>query len=374
MLRSTFIKICIGQIQVIMLLCFTHSLYARTIRIAILDNPLPKWTSSQYQKYYMNGVQIGINEAKNYGIYYQTKVFTYKYPAINIFPVVKKIESWNPDVVIGPRVSEDFLLLKNQFKNTLVLSPYATSNSVYSMPSNFYSLAVSASFSAGMMGKYIKNSFKPNIVYIFTDVACKTCADFAKSLTLYLVNNGISYTNIKFIDDNILNKKIDYKDIFKNYSLKDAIVLNCTGYSAGLLIAEISNSIKQQNIYYFGGDGWGTYRDWDIAKIDTKYKYHAIRITPKSINSNDNGVKTFIIQYKKLYSSSPDAISYITYNTIQSITDAVENYNCSLANERANVLCSYESAAKSSVQWHRPVTHEIYEMKRDYESFIGDIK
>jgi hypothetical protein len=114
--------------------------------------------------------------------------------------------------VIGPRVSEHFLLLKNQFKNALVLSPYATATEVYKLPDNFYTLSVSAEYSADKTFEYMQ-TFKPNRVFIFNDLECKTCADFGIALKNQLLLAGIKVVNVDFVGDNLKTRQIQYKKI-----------------------------------------------------------------------------------------------------------------------------------------------------------------
>ncbi len=123
-----------------------------------------------------------------------------------------------------------------------------------------------------------------------------------------------------------------------------------------------------------GGDSWGTYKDWDVAKIGTMYPYRALRITPKVVNINSKVVKKFNIAYLKQYKESPDAISYVTYNTLQSITDAMLGYNCHYIKIDDNILCSYKLAILKNVQWYRPIIHEVYEMTKHKDVFITDIE
>lgn len=356
-------------------ICMLHMTvaYSQTIKVAIVDDLVPKWASETYQMYYLNGIQVATDQAQKVDIKYQIKTFFYSDPAVNILGTINSVKNWQPDIVIGPRFSEHFLLLKSLFNNVLVLSPYATANDLYALPSNFYTLAIPADYSANKMVKYIKLKQKPRTVFIFTDITCKACGDLRNSLNKYLKLNHYSTQTIDFIDDNIINHQLNYLKIFNNYKDGDIIILNTTGYSAGILISEISNSIKRNNIRYLGGDGWGTFKDWDVAKIKTPYTYRAYRVTPKSININDPEVNNFSILYKKKFDEYPDAISYIAFNALNSVTDALAKYNCSIIIARDNILCSYRKAITLNLQWHRPVIHEVYEVKKSNESFIMDI-
>lgn len=354
---------------VISLILWLSNVFATPIKVAIVDNPLAKWTSDKYRVYYMQGLYLAQREAKKLGIDYEFKEFSYEEPAINILKAVKDIKKWQPDIVIGPCASEHFLLLKDQFRDVLVLSPYATATKVYELPKNFYTLAVSSNFSANKTVKYIQ-TFQPKRVFMFTDINCKACIDFADALKKQMNLLHIVNSDVDFIDSNLNLKQINYTNMFKNYKeSSDLVVLNSTGYGAGVLMANISNTVKVP-VTYIGGDSWGTYKDWDIAKINTVYSYRALRVTPEVMSLRNKNVRDFYKRYTRQYHEEPDAISYVVYNTLWSVTDSILKYNCGIVENPSNLLCSYEKAVKQNPQWHRPITHEVYQITKKNESFI----
>jgi hypothetical protein len=359
-------------ILIIGFLLFINNVSASSIKVAVLDNPLAKWTSEKYRQYYLNGLNIAQIEANKLGITYEYKVFSYKEPAINIFSVVQDVKKWHPDIVIGPCASEHFLLLKEVFNSILVLSPYASATDVYKLPNNFYTLAVPAEFSANKTFKYMQK-LKPKHIYVFTDLECKACTDFINSLYRDSSKVKIKTIRVDFINSNLVLNQINYKNILRNYApSSDIVILNCTGYGAGVLMGNISNIIKKY-VTYIGGDSWGTYKDWSVAKIDTPYPYRALRITPMVVDLNSLSVKYFIKLYKKQYQESPDTIAYVMYNTLVSVTHALQKYNCHLIKNSDDVLCSYRSAILKNPRWHRPVVHEVYQITKTKELFITGI-
>ena len=100
------------------------------IKVAILDNfhseILP---SEQYGNYYLQGISIAADSAlKDNHIHVVYKNFTYGTNPLGILQSLSAIKEWHPDLIIGPRSSNQFLLLKNQLNNILVISPYATAS------------------------------------------------------------------------------------------------------------------------------------------------------------------------------------------------------------------------------------------------------
>ena len=348
---------------------------AQSIKVAITDHlTSQKLLTYNYQKYYLEGFDLEVIAAKKLGINYEYKTFFYEDPNVNIFEQVKKIKKWNPDIVVGPTFSSHFLLLKDQFTDTLVLSPYASANAVYQLPKNYYTLTVSATDSAKKSSEYIGQAFKPKTIFIFTDASCTFCVDFTNVFVSALKKKKNRIEQISFINDDIMNKQLDYKKLLKEYSKNDIIMLNTTGYHDELLISEISNSLQKNNVLYVVGDGWDMYNNWDIDNIKTNYTFNIFRVTPKVINPNSQLVKKFSKQYIQLYNNTPNAISFATFNTLNSVSDALKNYNCNLKNIKANILCSYQSAIKKNPGWHRPILHEVYEIKKGNEYFVTDIK
>jgi hypothetical protein len=341
---------------------------AQKIKIAIFEDLVPRWFSNNYQKNYLSGINLEVNAAKKLGINYEYKTF---FSAnTNIFEQVKEIKKWNPDVVIGPTFSTHFLLLKDQFTDILVLSPYASSDAVYEMPKNYYTLTSPATFKV----KNTNKKSKPIVGYIFTEVSCTFCVDFAKIIVAEFKKKNIKINQIEFIDDNLTNKQLDYKTLLKNHHENDIIILNTSGYQDELLISGISNNIKKSKIMYIVGDAWDMYNNWDTDNVKTNYTFNVVRITPKILHEDPATLQKFTKQYFKLYNKTPSAIAFATFNTLNSVSDVLKTYNCHLKNNKANILCSYQTAIKKNPQWHRPNIHEIYKIKIANGYFIIEIK
>ena len=341
---------------------------AQNIKVAILEDLVPRWFSNNYQKNYLSGINLEVQTAKKHGINYKYKTF---FSAnTNIFEQIKEIKKWNPDVVIGPTDSSHFLLLKDQFTDILVLSPYASSDAVFKMPNNYYTLTSPATFKV----KKTSKSSKPIVGYIFTEVSCAFCVDFAKVIVAEFKKKGIEINQINFIDDNLTNKQLDYKTVLKNHHENDIIILNTSGYQDELLISGISHNIKKSKIMYIVGDAWDMYNSPGTDTVKTNYTFNVVRITPKVVHEDRGPLQKFTKQYVQLYNKTPSAIAFSTFNTLNSISDALKNYNCNLKNVKANILCSYQSAIKKNPGWYRPNITEIYKIKIANGFFIIEIK
>lgn len=127
--------------------------YAKeTIKIAIIDNfKYQKYVTTKYKKYYLNGLNLALNQAKSDGLLTTYKIFQYNQDPLSIINIIPDVIKWNPDVIIGPRDSNKFLMLPLYIKDVLTVSPFATSPAVSKMPRNFFSVTLSDSFEARAM-------------------------------------------------------------------------------------------------------------------------------------------------------------------------------------------------------------------------------
>src|SRR5207244_2785794 len=107
----------------------TPSTGAATIRVAVLDAlQSQKFASAKYEEDYFHGLQVAIDELAQAGLNVEVKRFIADKPPTAVLSHAKAIRTWRPDAIIGPRSSNRFLLLRNEFTDTLVLSPMATAD------------------------------------------------------------------------------------------------------------------------------------------------------------------------------------------------------------------------------------------------------
>ena len=93
------------------------------VKVAILDNlQREKLSSEKYQKDYLEGIEAAAKETLGLGLKIEWKTFFYGKEPLAILEKVKDLKKWDHDIVIGPHSSNHFLMLRNEFKDTLVLS------------------------------------------------------------------------------------------------------------------------------------------------------------------------------------------------------------------------------------------------------------
>jgi hypothetical protein len=115
-----------------------------TIKVAILDNfHFQAYITNKFGQRYINGVKLASFNLRKSGYSIKYKTFNYdRTHPLAIFKSINKVKAWHPDVILGPRNSNMFLLTRGAFKRVLVLSAFATSDDVQSMPKNYYSLMI----------------------------------------------------------------------------------------------------------------------------------------------------------------------------------------------------------------------------------------
>ncbi len=159
--------------------CFS----AQKLKIAILDNfKYQNYVTTRYKDYYIEGLKIVQNDAKSDQIDIEYKIFQYNESLLSIYEQIPKLTEWKPDMVIGPRDSNRFLMLSPYFKGLLVLSPFATSISVTSMPNNFFSITLDDSVESKAIFNFIQRKYPGNNLIILSESDCKSCNDVSNLL------------------------------------------------------------------------------------------------------------------------------------------------------------------------------------------------
>jgi L-lysine exporter family protein LysE/ArgO len=104
----------------------------RTVRIAILDNlKSEKLASERYVEEYLRGINLAVREAGKTKIALEPKLFLYDSKPLEILAMLPEVLAWHPDVIIGPRSSDQFMLLKDRLSNIAVISPAAAELGLY---------------------------------------------------------------------------------------------------------------------------------------------------------------------------------------------------------------------------------------------------
>lgn len=340
------------------------------VKIAIIDNLSnveDRYTSSKYVEYYLNGIDLAVKKAASKNIVIEYKKFFYSnVESLKIFEVLPEVNKWNPDIIIGPRWSDQFLLLKNSFKNIMVISPFATAEEIYKMPENFYSISPPSNYSAKAILSLKNKLFPGDNIFILTQADCKGCVDLSEKIAAE--NNNNKNIKINFF----LGKESESIDIEKTmigYDKKSPIILAALGNSAGVLMARIANKFEIKNITFIGGDQWGGWKVWDVGKIKSRYEYQGFRISPWSTCIKNGAVDEFNQLYVMTYKEIPDNISYVGYQVINSIVDAIRLYPVEGKSSKEKALKSYQLALKNNPEWFRPSIFGVYHLDQKEEKF-----
>lgn len=321
----------------LLLICF-NSHAESNLRVAIIDSfSYQRFVTTHYKEYYKDGIDLAKYTAKernNTKII--TKVFQYNNDGLDIFNKVQNVIDWKPDVVIGPRDSNHFLLLEKYLTNILVISPFASSNDVDKMPDNFLSMTYNDSSSVEIYNSFINTNFPDSFVYILMDVSCKSCSDISDSLTKKLPDRTKIF---KLISDKLSKEVIE--EIYNSREKEAIFVLPNNAHISAVLMSSITN-IRKRKSFFIGGDGWGQWEDTEAGKLGADYEYIAYHISPWDISKKHSLNTDFINIYSQHHQDLPKhKLSFISFYTLSYITK-IFNYNhpkCLHLPRTKSILC-----------------------------------
>lgn len=201
------------RILIVLTLIFSGaSGYAKeNIKIAIIDNfKYQKFVTTKYKEYYLKGLTLALEQTKNAGVLTTYKIFQYNQEPLSIINIMPDVIKWNPDVIIGPRDSNKFLMLSPYIKDMLTISPFATSLAVSKMPKNFFSVTLPDSFEARAMYNFVKWKFPKKDVIVLTEADCKSCNDVSEEfIKIWLQNKNEKPYQQYYISQQAATLKID---------------------------------------------------------------------------------------------------------------------------------------------------------------------
>lgn len=344
------------------------------LKVAVLDNLLnEKLSSDNYINFYILGLKSAKLSSIEKGINIEYKTFFYDSSPLAIFKMVPQVNNWHPDLIIGPRDSYNFLLLKNEFNNILVISPYATASEVTTMPSNFYSMSRPDKYSAEAILDLVESKFPNKGVFCVIEADCKSCVDVGK---IFIQKYKKIHPNESIITSNFLNEDaniLDIKKLMKGYKKNQIVLLPDQSVSSGILMMRITNYLKQDNTVFIGGDGWGSWKSGAPGKFQSVKNYIGYRVVPWSLDVPDAEFNQFNeFFYRTFHFSPPDHITYIIYRTLNSVVAALEKYPAPKPdNMQQQVLYSYRLAIKNDPNWFRPNKFAIYSVNTQGEKYFG---
>ncbi len=351
--------------------------HTNTIKVAIIDNfHFQPFISDSFGKNYIKGIQLEANNArKQANIIYHYKAFNYsRNNPLDIYNSIKNAKRWKPDVVIGPRNSNMFLLLKNSFKDTLVISPFATANQVYKLPSNFHTLALSNKYIAKAMMIFLQKRYPNHGVFTIVESDCTNCVSVAQAFKKLAKLKHITYHE-RSIDQEAL-KSISITKLLDQYHQGDIILLPNMAYFSGIMMIRIVNTLNKKGLIFFGGDGWGTWNNTIIGKMKARQPYIAYHFTPINNSLKDPVVKNFIQTYKKEYPKdglpTGDAM-LVGYKTLKSITCALKSK--SFNNFAKNtVLKAFINKIHNNPNWFRSPYFAVYKITYQKNKLLTSIQ
>ncbi|HLX54977.1 MAG TPA: hypothetical protein VKR58_13610 [Aquella sp.] len=294
-------------------------IFAITIKVAILENLLSqKLPSVNYMHDYLAGIKVAGMVAHDRGINIEYQYFPYNNAPLNILTKINAVEEYNPDVIIGPRVAEQFIVLKFYLKNILVLSPLVNANEVFELPSNFHTMSLPLQYSARAMYIFI-NKFisKPKHIFLFTAIdytsSLEISAEFYKEYRN--AHPEVPIISYKFLADKV--DDLDVSGLVKTYMPGDIVITPNFSYLASIIMNKVLTAVNGDGLIFVGGDQWGPTDIKYIQNLRSKYKFTDYRLVQWSVNDASQDGRQFRKYYKQLFNTAPaNVISYITFRTL----------------------------------------------------------
>ena len=348
-----------------------HVAYAdepKIIKVAILDNLMSqKLASEQYVRDYMKGVDVAKIETEKHGYDLKYKTFFYGIEPLSVLKTISSIRKYQPDFIIGPRSSDNFLLLSNYFSDILVISPLASSPDIKNMPNNFYSMNYTDDFSSKIIAEFISKQLKRKGLFAITEINCNSCHNMTNSVVKEYkkIQPHVKIIENQYISDDV--ESVNMSSVMKGYKDNDVILLLGTSYASGVLISRIVN-FEKHPVTFIGGDGWGSWSVSYVGKLHVDFPYEAYRIVPQIIDVNSKNY----LEFKEIYKSNvSDTITYSVYNTIMSVI-------FSLPTEKTNItkkliLDSYREKKINNPLWFMPSSYDVYLINSNHEQFFKKI-
>ncbi len=329
--------------------------------------------TTNYRGYYLKGVDTAVYEAKRKGYQVDVRVFSYGQHPLSILEIIPKVLAWKPDVIIGPRDSNRYLLLSNKIKRILVISPFATSSGVQGMPNNFFSLTLPVENSANAMINFIKDKYPHHGVYILEQANCKSCSDLSRHFKKSWENRKYG----KVVSKPYLPSELSLSFMKKaliNYKKSDVILLSGTAHASAILMPMVTQYVKH-SVIFVGGDGWGSWKDTEVGKINSNYDYTAFHIVPWSLFGCDQNMIHFKREYLAEHKKSADGmLSFLSYFTVKSFMTAYERYSKNFKGSvRSKLLSSYQLAIRKNLFYFKPKNYFVFQIKHNKNKLIGKV-
>lgn len=344
------------------------------IRVAILDNPAISakhiWDITQYTNAYMAGIQVAVKQAKQDGLQVKSRLFTFDDDPLAVLKKIAEVKRWHPDVIIGPHNSNHMLLLKDKFKDIMVISPYASDDALGKMPKNFYTISLLDSQLLKPVAQFFKRVVAKRNLYSIVDANCKDCVDFTKLMeTLYQKQQpSVSRKNVFYVNP---IPHVDIKRLMRDYQPGDLINIQAVDYEASkYLTYQIVQYLQPKRPTFIQVlDQWGPPQ----LHLPGMEKHHYVEYQFRNTFSEKNNARyrEFLKRYKRLFNSYPAArISYSTYLALDSAITALKRYPVPAKTMRGKILKSYLLALRNNPNWFKMSHYEVVKVAGRREQVI----
>lgn len=289
-----------------------------TLKVALVDN-LKEHESVDSQSYtqaYMQGLSLAGAYLNKNGYKVIFKKFFYGKGALGITKIISSLKNWHPDIILGPRHSNQFIMLSKFIEKTLVLSTLANSSQVYSLPSNFYTLNLPAHDYAKAVNAFVKQDYLKNHVVVVIQAGCASCVDVATSLSKLGFKDGFFY-----YDKNLIINKLHK---LKRGNKKVVIILLADSNNAFDFIIQ-TLPIFGNKLVFIGVDSWGPAIEKEVADIQPLSKlFVSFRFMP-DFSSDSKLYGRFVKEYRQKYNKAPTYdITYLNYKAVLSIFSLIK--------------------------------------------------
>ncbi len=344
------------------------------IKVAILDNlKFERLSTDKYASDYMDGLATARDVLSTQGTRIEIKLFTYDKDPLAILRLAPEVRDWQPDLVIGPRSSAQFMLLKGLFTDILVVSPFATASAVALLPPNFYSMTLPNEYFTKAIVNLFKERFRGKAVAPIGEVDCKNCMDFISEFGTAAAAADVTVRKTT----TVLTKNAEtanISDLLSNYKRGDIILLPNTSYTSAALAGRISDQLKDDGVTFVGGDGWGDWSASYVGKVKSPYSYSAYRATPWSLDSTDKSVTEFRSKFLKYRKALPTGVaSLLSYSTLMAAITPLFGYTADAKHEliRAKILTAFQLKRTADPNYARPTKYAVYRVTQSGEVFDG---
>jgi len=259
-------------------------------------------------------------------------------------------------------------MLATHIRDTLTISPFATSLTVSKMPGNFFSITLSDLFEAKAIYNFIQWKFPNKEIVVLTEAECKSCTDVSEQfIELWSKNKKNKPTQKYFISQQVTS--LSLTDITKNNNDNQIFLVANNAHNSAVLMARITELSHNKSIF-IGGDGWGSWEDTEVGKLGNTENYLAYNVVPWGLEACDNDIRLFQEQYRQLFNTKANnKLTFIAYQTAMSIVSSYEKYGKNLTGStKTKLLSGYKKALSKNKYWYKPTDYLAYKIYNNNHS------